>query len=153
MNTERSERLAGEDGGRSRRILEAMDVAAVTGQAGVAASAEEQRVLLRIAQQRRRLARREEQRVQARALRSVQARAVGEQGSGDSLRTLVQDNPLYASGRDFVLRHPLLVGFALGSSLVLGPRRLLRVVVWAAPLAWRGWRVAERVGLPGRRRR
>ncbi|RMW96872.1 hypothetical protein EBQ26_08590 [Allofranklinella schreckenbergeri] len=95
------------------------------------ASLETARVLHRIQAQRQRLGKRLSARAQQ---RNVQP-ALSAMGVAESL---------FLNARDRVYRHPIAIGLALGAVLALGPRRLRRFTVWAAPLAWRGWRMAER---------
>ncbi|KKW66760.1 hypothetical protein AAV94_13430 [Lampropedia cohaerens] len=123
------------------RMQETLDVAATGALAGVPVSAEEEQVLRRIAEQRRRI-------IERRARAGSQAVAMGLHGQRDEggapHASSLLEHPVVAAGRDAVLRHPIAIGFALGSALVLGPRRLWRVALVAAPWALRGWRLIER---------
>ncbi|MDO4705439.1 MAG: hypothetical protein Q4A98_04405 [Comamonadaceae bacterium] len=116
------------------RIRHALDQAAseLRQERGVTfASQETARVLHRIQAQRQRLGKR----LTARAQQRNAQPALSAMGVAQSL---------FLNARERVYRHPIAIGLALGAVLALGPRRVRRFTVWAAPLAWRGWRMAER---------
>lgn len=122
------------------RMQQTLDAATTAALAGVPVGAEEEQVLRRIAEQRRRI-------IERRAPARRQAAAMGLHGQRDESgppHASLLEHPVVAAGREAVLRHPIAIGFALGSALVLGPRRLWRVALVAAPWALRGWRLIER---------
>lgn len=102
-----------------------------------ATTLEAARLLQRIDAQRQRIATRRTLREQTR-----QARAARRPPSAMGLAA-----GAVGEARSAALRHPIAVGLALGVGVALGPRRLRRLLVWGLPLAWKGWRMAERVGL------
>ncbi|PAT39111.1 hypothetical protein CK623_11690 [Vandammella animalimorsus] len=135
------------------------DVAALLKHAGASVQPEEALVLQRIAQQRQRLrlhaaqaAPRQAQaartRLAAGAAAALDAEPAPPRHWARAAAHTVGANPLWLAGRDFALRHPISVGLALGSGLVLGPRKLLRSLLWMGPLVWRGWRMVERMERP-----
>lgn len=148
MTADRSKRLTAAD---TDRIQTSIDVAATALRAGVPVGPAEEEVLQRIWQQRKRLERREQGHAQARALRAHALH--GSESLSDQVRATVETHPLYTAGVDFVRRHPISIGFALGAALAFGPRRLVRTAVWAAPLVARGWSLVERTSLLSTRRR
>lgn len=131
---------------------------------------EEQRVMLRIMAQRRRLHQRTAQPALDRARRATaqannsgiasstwgdaraRASAVPRSLVGDA-GTLLQALPWVADAKDFAMRRPVSVGLALGATLVIiGPKRLFRSVLWWTPFVWRSMRVAQRVNTTLRKR-
>ncbi|PAT43945.1 hypothetical protein [Vandammella animalimorsus] len=134
------------------------DVAALLKHAGASVQPEEALVLQRIAQQRQRLrlhAAQAPRHAMAARTRLAASEAVAFDAEPAPPRHwaraaahTVGANPLWLAGRDFALRHPISVGLALGSGLVLGPRKLLRSLLWMGPLVWRGWRMVERMERP-----
>lgn len=125
---------------------------------------QEQQVMLRIMAQRRRIRQRDAQPKSSRGKqRSARAAttgftaqawdAAGEPNAypGDAAG-LIESVPFVADAKAFALRHPIAVGLALGSGLIIGPRRVFRAALWAAPFLWRSWSVAQRVNLNLRNR-
>lgn len=133
---------------------------------------EEQRVMLRIMAQRRRLHQRTAQPALERARRATAQASNGGSGNGNASsawgeasasavpRSLVGDAgalmqavPWVADAKDFAMRRPVSVGLALGATLVIiGPKRLFRSVLWWTPFVWRSMRVAQRVNTTLRKR-
>ncbi|PAT36557.1 hypothetical protein [Vandammella animalimorsus] len=133
------------------------DVAALLKHAGASVQPEEALVLQRIAQQRQRLrlhaAQSPRHALAARTRLAASEAALAAEPAqprhwARAAAHTVGANPLWLAGRDFALRHPISVGLALGSALVLGPRKLLRSLLWMGPLVWRGWRMVERMERP-----
>lgn len=129
---------------------------------------EEQQLMLRILAQRRRLRQRAAQAETARERRpsrrgwagdntrasawggagasSANASANASANTGGAAASLMQSVPWLAEAQDLAMRRPVAVGLALGASLVIiGPRRLVRSMVWWTPFLWRSLRVARRV--------
>lgn len=118
---------------RLQQVLVQAQQAGAPRYADTAEALEAARLLQRIEAQRLRLGTQRSLRAQARAQRPTWAFAP---------QALAKN--AWADARGVAMRHPIATGLALGAALALGPRRLRRLVFWAAPLAWRGWRMVDR---------
>lgn len=103
-------------------------------------------VLARILEQRIRLKGQEmaEQVAHERAAEANTRKAVADSASRGPSNALSQfidtasySASIFSAGRDFALKHPVSVGFALGACLILAPKSLIRAAIQALPLFMR----------------